>query len=351
MIRCPKCDADVTRHAVRCPLCATPLGLKGFLGAGERSPDPIVDPLLDYFERDEVLHVCSSCGNEFRDDQKVCRRCRVPLIRERRSVYRRRLHEQPIRELAQRITSGPPPVPRDLVRVRIAPDLEAARAAEEELRGVAVEAWLGSDTLDPFDTPLAVGIYVRAADRDAATYIVAGIRPQDPFARPAPKAPDPRAAGLARAQGYLEIGKFRDAARLATSLGADAEAAALAATAQLRAGRLRDAEATLRAAEASAAGPARGRLSALLAIVHALGLDGTPFARGADPKSARERAAAAVRLAPRDLFVLKVDVEILAALGDRAALRAALARLEALNPNLLAEDGPFRDLRNGLPVG
>ncbi|MAG58398.1 MAG: hypothetical protein CMJ83_19085 [Planctomycetes bacterium] len=350
MIPCPKCETALNEGTRRCPFCGTPMSLIGFRPDPDRKPDPIVDPMLELFTRDEVVVFCPDCRGEFLGGKKACPRCRRATQREVRSRFEAALIARPLRELGDDVASGPREVPRDLVRIKVARGLEEATACLNELRFVGLDPWPGSDSLDPFDDPETIGIYVRAPDRDAAVYLVSGLRPKDPLDRPPTEDPDPRMATLDRARGYLEFGKYADARRALEGLGADPEAMELRTETLLRSGRVRFAEqeAERAAAAAGLAGTVRGRLRAQAGLMKALGHDGTPFGSGADPQAAIPLLALAEEEAPRVLDIGKVHIEVLAYVRDEAGLRASLRRLERLNPNLISRDGWWRDLRESL---
>jgi len=318
--------------------------------AGFRPPrraDPIVDPLADLFERDELVRYCDDCVNEFVESQKTCRPCRRPLIREMRSEYERVLMSRPLREMGESVAEGPPRVPGDLVRIKIAQGLAETHAILDELRFIGVEPVAGSDSLDPFTDPERIGIYVRAEDRAAASYLVHGIRLADPLERPPTAAEeDVRERILERARGFGAIGKYRDALRTLEVLEDDGEALALGSELLLRSGNVRAAE---RHAEAAAKSRPvdreRGWLLAQAGLMKALGHDGTPFGAGADLETAAEHLECAVKLAPRLLRVGKIRAEIAEVRRDRATLQEELDRLERFNPNLFGRDGGWRAMR------
>lgn len=311
--------------------------------------------MLDLFERDEMVRYCDDCLNEFVESGRStrsparCRPCGRPLRREVRSEYERLLTERPLQEIGDAVAQGPPSVPRDLVRVKVARGLDEANAILEELRFIGLEPVPGSDTLDPFTDPELIGIYVRSADREAATYLIEGVKPADPLARPPrPSDPDAREQVLIRARSFGEIGKYRDALRELEALPGDGDALALASDLLLRSGNVRAAE---RHAETAAGTISvdreRGWLLAQAGLMKALGHDGTPFGAGSDLAVAAERLERAVALAPRLLRVGKVRAEIAWRASDRAGLARALDDLERVNPNLFGRDGWWRSLRLG----
>jgi len=343
MVSCPKCDAALQDGSRRCPLCGTPLSLAGFRPDPDRKAAPVLDPMLDLFQRDDVLRFCPECLNEFVDSQRRCRPCDMPLERGMRSDYERELLSRPLSELGQTVSEGPPAVPRDLVRVKVAKGLEEAERCLEELRFVGLEPVPGSDSLDPFDEPGAMGIYVRAADRDAASFLLAGLRARDPLLDPPGVGGEVSALDRIRTLGTF--GKFKDALRLLGELEPTAEVRGLEVDMHLRAGRVRTAQrhALQAAEEASLPTRSRGVLMAQAGLVQALGHDGTPFGRGADLVSAGVSLERAVSLAPRSLQAGKILAEVLHRRDDTAALAVELRRLERLCPNLVALEGIWRE--------
>ena len=349
-VPCPKCDAQLRRGARRCPVCGTPLDVGRFRPGISGEGDPLIDPLLALFEQEEPVHCCPTCINEYPDHHKRCRRCGdVDLRVLDRAEHEAELIRLPLRELGTRAAQDPPRVPADLVRVRISPDLGDARACLEELRFLGLEAVGGSDSLDPFDDPARIGIYVRPHDREAAEYLLSGFRPPDPLTLPPDRTPV-HATRLGAMRGYFDLGKYRQVVLLAAAAPPSVAAAELAVNSLLMSSRKR--EAGIRALDAARAlgegSPASGRLLARAALIAALGHDGAPFAQGSDLAEARRLAEEAVALAPREVFAGKVLVEVLEVLGDRDALRRELRRLDRINPNLCARSGPFRTLRDAL---
>ncbi len=341
MVNCPKCDAVLHEGSRRCPLCGTPISLLGFRPDPKRKADPVVDPMLSLFERDEVVRYCPECVNEFIDSQKSCRFCRVTLHRARRTDYERDLLSRPLTELGTLVAEGPPRVPPDLVRVKVCQGLEEAQRCLEELRFVGLEPVSGSDSLDPFDEPEAIGIYVRAADREAATFLITGLKARDPMLDPPGREP---VSTLERVRALGALGKFKDALRLIAQEDASAEMRTLEADLLLRCGRVRTAQ--RRALEAGAddhlPDRARGALLAQAGLFLALGHDGTPFGEGADSAGAAAVLEEATELAPRLLRAGKVRAEVLQSMGSKPLLRKEMRRLERVCPNLIARDGVWR---------
>ena len=299
--------------------------------------------MLDLFERDDSVRYCSDCVNEFVESEKTCRGCRRRLGRVLRSAYERLLLSRPLRELGEAVAAGPPRVPADLVRVKVAQGLAEAQTFLEELRFIGLEAVPGSDALDPFNDPEAIGIYVHACDREAAGYLLQGLKPSDPLADPPTPDRDPRADALDAARAFGAFGKYNDALRVLGQLGDDGEALGLAAEMLLLAGRVRAAERyAIDAADARLPDRERGCLLAQAGLMKALGHDGTPFGEGADLRGAAGVLADAVAFAPRVLRVGKVLAEVLDGLGDREAFVRELRRLEKVNANLVVRDGIWR---------
>lgn len=343
-ITCPKCETRLSADAVRCPFCGTPQALAGFRPDPKRKAEPILDPLLGLFEQRERLKACPHCLCEFRTELKRCKRCARDLLSLDREAYKELLDHRPVRDVGNALAAGPRRVPKDLVRIRVAVDLEHAEELLEELRFVGLDAWAGSDSLDPFDAGEATGIYVRSPDREAATYLVETMEAKDPLDEP----PAARAAvrgPLERAARLREFGKYE--AALACLEEVEAQSAdPLRAEILLDAARIGEArrfaeDAVTRAPKGSRE---EGRLLTRAGIVAALGPDGTPFAPEADLETARARLEEATRLVPRDLEGGKALVEVLEVLGDREALRKELRRLDALCPNLFGHAGPFREI-------
>ncbi len=351
MIRCPKCEAELRAGAGRCPICGTPLRLRSFAIRADPRPDPVLDPLLDCFEQDELVAWCPECWNEHRPEARECRPCAVQLVPGPRSRYETGLLARPIADLGLKLAAGPPPVPKDLVRVRVADGLLETRTLIQELRFVGLEAWAGSDSLDPFTTPEAVGIYVHRSDAEAAAYVVLGLRAPDPLARP----PGPELTGAAldleEAREWIRLGKHHDALRILDRHAGDPDAEALAVLALLEAGRHREAEARAVRGASARSGPVRGRLLARAALVRALAPDGTAFGAGADLPGAEALLTEAAALAPRFLEAGKMLVEVLEIGGRTPELSREIRRLERLNPNLTGRDGWFRALRDRVRFG
>jgi hypothetical protein len=310
----------------------------------------LIDPLLALFEEAERVHYCPICLNEYREGLRRCRHCGgVDLQILDRAELEAEIVRLPLRDLGTRAAQDPPRLPADLMRVRISPDLADARACLKELRFLGLEAVGGSDSLDPFDDPAMIGIYVRPHDREAAEYLLSGFEPPDPLSLPPDREPE-HATRLGTMRGYFELGKYRNVVILAAAAPPSVIAAELAVDSLLMSSRKREAgERALEAArELAGEPPASGRLLARAALIAALGYDGTPFGRGSDLRAARGHGEAAIARAPRDLFAGKVQVEVLEALGEREALRRELTRLDRINPNLCARSGPFRSLRDSL---
>jgi hypothetical protein len=348
--RCPKCEAHVREGARQCPMCGMPLSVMAFEPPAPVEGEPVVDPLLGLFERDEPTRVCPSCGNEFLSNLKACGGCGETLRVMPRSHFEAQLRFRPVFDRGSRLAKGPGEHPRDLIRIHACKDPDEARARLKEFRFMGVRVWTGSDALDASPEIAKIGLYVRPADHESAKYLLEGAPkppPDRPGSRPAPRTPRERLLDLAR--GYFELGKFKQTIALLRELPGDPEADDLASEALLFSGAVREAErAAVAAADAAAGGAGRGRLLMNAGVFAALGNDGTPFGPGSRIAAARERLAGAAAAAPRLLDAGKALVEVLhAAKEDHAAL-AELRRLSKLNPNVLALDGWFRSLHEEL---
>jgi hypothetical protein len=340
--RCPKCEADVREGARRCPMCGMPLTGMAFEPSEPVEGEPIVDPLLGLFERDEPTRVCPSCWNEFASDLKRCGGCGVVLKVLPRSRFEASLRFRPIADRGEKVSQGPEALPRDLILVHVCRDPDEARFRVKEFRFMGVRAWTGSDALDAAPDPSRIGLYVRPPDHEAAKYLLAGAgKPKDD--RSGPDRRDARQKALDLARAYFELGKYKQALALVRDLKGDPEADDLASEALLRSGAVREAErAAAAAAEATPPGPQRGRLLQNAGVFAALGNDGAAFGAGARPDVARSRLELATAQAPRLLEAGKALVEVFRAAREDALALAELRRLGRLNANLLALDGPFR---------
>jgi tetratricopeptide (TPR) repeat protein len=245
---------------------------------------------------------------------------------------------------------GPESVPKDLVRVRIAKDLEECEICLRELQFVGLDPWPGSDSLDPFDTPGAIGIYVRREDLEAARFLVGGKRPLDPLTRPQKKKETGRDPNLIQGEAYLELGKYKEVIRRLSPLDQDAEAQKLVSDAYLRSGRLKEAIGHAHHALSLLAGQswAESLFLVQLGVSFALGYDGTPFGRGSNLVECCARLEAASVKAPRDLRIGQMLLEVYENQGRKRAARSEFERLKNVNPNLLAVDGWYRDLYESL---
>jgi hypothetical protein len=330
-------------------MCGTPLSGMAFEPPEPVEGEPVLDPLLGLFERDEPTRACPSCWNEFASNLKTCTGCGATLKVVPRSLFEAHLRFRPVFDRGTKLAKGPEEHPRDLVRVHSCRDPEEARGRLKEFRFMAVRAWMGSDALDSDPDPSRIGLYVRPADHESAKYLLLGApKPKgDPLR--APDRRDARTKLLDLARGYFEFGKFRRVVHLLAELSGDPEADDLTSEAMLRSGAVREAE--RRAASAAAgtpASPGRGRLLMNAGVFAALGNDGTPFGTGSRPAVARERLVQAVAEAPRLLEAGTALVEVLHHLGEDALALAELKRLAKLNPNVLALDGWFRTLHERL---
>lgn len=348
MTNCPKCETRLRGDAVRCPVCGTPVALSGFRPDPDRKADPVLDPMLDLFERDEKVPICPECLSEFREDKKRCKTCRRPLDRVLRTEYHRRLDHRPIRDLGEAIAAGPPRVPKDLVRVHVAHGLEETEALLQELAFVGLEPWPGSDSLDPFDDPGAIGIYVREPDLEAARYLVDAWSPADSLDLPPDEVRRTPRTPVEEAQEWIGFGKYEEALRVLERTGERGAAATMRVDAALKAGKVLTAG-RIACDEARAEGIDdldRGRLLTQAGIITALAADGAPFGEGADAELARGFLEDARDLAPRHIQAGKALVEILEHLGDKEALIAELRRLDRVCPNLFGHQGPFREIHD-----
>lgn len=350
MATCPKCDMAVREDARRCPLCGTSMGLHVLRPARTLKDDlPLLDPLLDLFVRDEVVRFCPVCLNEHGGERGVCRLCKERVDKAPRSELEGLLRARPILDFGTRVAQGPPSVPPDLVRVRIAKDLPECILCLQELRFVGLDPWPGSDSLDPAGLGAAVGVYVRRQDEEAARFLVGGGRAVEPLTRlkPAPQEGDP---DVGAARGYLAIGKYREVLRRLENRVEDPESQRLCSEALLRSGRIREAVARgeQMLARGIPGGSAASPLLAQCALGKALGFDGTPFGRGSDLAAARELLLKAAAGNPRSLMAGQMLVEVMHALGERRETGRQLERLGEVNPNLLAIDGWYRDLHESI---
>jgi hypothetical protein len=331
-------------------MCGMPLSGMAFEPSEPVEGEPILDPLLGLFERDEPTRACPSCWNEFASNLKTCSGCEAPLRVVPRSLFEAHLKVRPIFDRGSRLAKGPEDHPRDLVRVHVCRDPDEARSRLKEFRFMGVRAWAGSDALDADPDPARIALYVRPADLEAAKYLLLG-KPKPKADRPggAPDRRDARAKNLDLARGYFEFGKFRQVIALLGGISGDPDADDLVSEALLRAGAVREAERkAASAADASAPSRARGRLLMNAGAFAALGNDGTPFGTGSRIAVARDRLVQATADAPRLLEAGSALVEIHDQLHEDAAAVAELRRLAKLNPNVLALDGWFRSLHERL---
>ena len=335
----------------KCPLCGTPQELTTLKPVHRLADDfPIVDPLLDLFIRDDVVRFCPRCLNEYGGERGRCRPCDVPVTKAPRSRFEEQLKARPITELGTQVAAGPESVPGDLVRVRVAKDLTECALCLRELQFVGIDPWPGSDSLDPFDTPGAIGIYVRRPDLAAAQFMVGGKRPLAPLTKAPRSAKPAERQDLVEAASYLELGKYKEVIRRMGPLRDDAKAAHLVSEALIKSGRLKEA---IRHAEETLTvlhedGGSRGTFHTQMGVGFALGFDGTPFGRGADLKRSIEELERARIHAPRDLRVGQRIIEVLHAMNRTRSLRVEFERLLSLNPNLVAIDGWYRDLYDSI---
>jgi Double zinc ribbon len=344
-LRCPKCETDVRAGARRCPLCGTPLRLEGFKPGKAEEGEPVVDPLLELFERDEIVRMCPRCLCEHVTTAKTCRGCRIDLVPTTRDVMEATILERPVESRSLRATAPPPKVPADLVRIHVCAGPEEAARRLAAMKFLAIEVWMGSDSLDADPDPALIGMYVRRHDVTVARYILEGpdAAAEDPFTRAERVVPDARARALATARAYLKFGKFRRVIEMLEPLDVDPEAQDLMAEALLGRGRIRDAERRAeRAMQELPPGPGRARASFLGGVLAALGHDGRLKSDGARLDVAVERLMASAREAPRDLEAGKALVEVCVLAGRNADAARELDRLRRVNANLTGLDGWWR---------
>lgn len=344
-LRCPKCETDVRSGARRCPLCGTPLRLEGFKPGKPDEGAPVVDPLLDLFERDEIVRMCPRCLAEHVTESKACRSCRIALVPTTREAMEASILQKPVESRSLRATAPPQKVPADLVRIHVCAGPDEASRRLAAMKFLAIDVWMGSDSLDADPDPALIGMYVRRHDVTVARYILEGpdAVAEDPFARAERVVPDARARVLATARAYLEFGKFRRVIEMLEPLDVDPEAQDLVAEALLGRGRIRDAERRSERAMAHLPpGPGRARAHFLGGVLAALGHDGRLKSEGARLDVAVERLSVATTESPRDLEAGKALVEVLVLAGRHAHAARELDRLRRVNANLTGLDGWWR---------
>ncbi len=330
MQRCPKCQADLHRDAVRCPLCGTMVRVAA-LQPGAR-PAPIVDQEMALFEREERLLHCSSCLREYREDVRRCRPCGRDLVRCTRMDYEALLRCRPLTELASCAKAALPLLPKGLVRVGTFEGPFAADAALRELASLGLTGFLGHDGIDPAGPVGQAYLWVRSGDVTTAGYLLGRIGRGT--------AAEEQQRPLQAAQHWLALGKWRDALRVADAHAADAALMALAAQVLLRMGRPAEAEARVRALPvlADAAMEAERLLNvglfSALAAVRAHSVDAAALV------SLRKAAA----LAPRRAIIAQATLEIMSQGSERAALRTELKRLRQLCPGITGIAGFYAEL-------
>lgn len=344
-LRCPKCETSVREGTRRCPLCTTPL--RSGLGSEPREETgaPILDPLLELFSRDEMLRACPWCRNEFTHDAKRCKPCGSVVVPLARSKYAAGLTGRPIGDRGRVIKAGPAIPARELRRVKTCVDADDAAVLLDEFRAYGVDAWAGTDAMEPYADAEPVGVWIRDADLTAADYLISGVRVSR---KPPPVDPDRRTGDLRRARIYLSFGRWRRAVLLAGAYPGDVEAEELVVEAMLGAGRVRDADRRAEAAHATEP-KAAARLKLLGGVTAALGNDGVPFGPGGDLVAAESRLRTATALQPRFLDAGKALVEVLIGAKRPQAAAEELRRITRLNPNLCAQDGWFRTQSSTLP--
>ncbi len=344
-LRCPKCETSVREGTRRCPFCTTPLRSGLASEPREETGAPILDPLLELFSRDEMLRACPWCRNEFTHDAKRCKPCGNAVALLPRSKFTAGLLGRPIGDRGRAIAAGPAIPARELRRVKTCTDADDAEVLLDEFRAYGVDAWPGTDAMEPYADADPVGVWIRDADLVAADYLISGVRVSR---KPPPVDPDRRTGDLRRARIYLSFGRWRRAASLAGGYPGDVEAEELVVESMLGAGRVREADRRAEAARAVESKSA-ARLKLLGGLTAALGNDGSPFGTGADLAAAATRLGAATKLEPRFLDAGKALVEVLIGAGRRPAASDELRRLSRLNPNLCALDGWFRTQAAALP--
>ncbi|HYC76470.1 MAG TPA: hypothetical protein VEI02_02475 [Planctomycetota bacterium] len=345
-LTCPKCETALREGTRRCPMCAAPLTDDLFRPRERTEGDPITDPLLELFERDEPVRHCPECLNEFLGHVKRCAGCRRDLSVLARSRYEAVLLARPVADRGAAVLAAPRKRTAGMRRVAVLEDAERASAMIAEFRALGVQAWPGDDASEPAADDPQVALYVREPDLSTADYLLGGRPPPSTASRPGE---DARSRDLRAARLYHRFGRFRRALALASRHAGDAEADALAYDALADGGAMREAE--RRAAAASdAAAPGAERAARLFSagVFAALGNDGAPFGPGANVDVALARLKAAAVEAPRRLDVGKAIVEVHAARRKDADTLDECRRLARLNPNLFARDGWFSTLFDGL---
>src|SRR5436190_18144436 len=136
--RCPKGEAHVREGTRQCPMCGMPLSVMAFEPPEPVEGEPVLDPLLGLFERDEPTRVCPSCKNEFLSNLKTCGACGEVLQVIPRSMFEAQLRWRPVFDRGSRVAKGPEELPRDLIRVHACKDPEEARARIKEVRFMGV---------------------------------------------------------------------------------------------------------------------------------------------------------------------------------------------------------------------
>ncbi len=341
--RCPKCETDVREGTRRCPICATPLSVDALEPRIPEEGDPLIDPLLDLFDRDEPVRTCPSCWNEFLSALKRCSACDCMLRVIPRSKFEAALRHRPVVDRGTRVMKGPEDTPRDLMRVHTCVDPSEAQKWVKEFRFMGAKLWVGTDTLDVDKDTSRIGLYVRPADFETARYLFGAQRASEPDPFGPKDSRDARRRRLDDARLYLEFRKYKQVIAILDVTSGDPEADDLLGDALVFAGRVREAERRASAgAEASPQGPSRGKLLFSAGVFAALGNDGTPHGDGSRLLVARDRLVRATAEAPRLLDAGKALVEVLTFLRDEPAALAELRRMTRLNPNVLAIDGWFR---------
>jgi hypothetical protein len=166
-------------------LCGTPLRLEGFKPGKSDEGAPVVDPLLDLFERDEDRADVPAVPRRTRDRIEG-----VSQLPHRPRADHPRGHggfdSAEARRIAQPARDGPAPkVPADLVRIHVCAGPDEASRRLAAMKFLAIDVRMGSDSLDADPDPALIGMYVRRHDVTVARYILEGpdAVAEDPFAR------------------------------------------------------------------------------------------------------------------------------------------------------------------------
>ncbi len=297
-------------------------------------PQPILDPELELFERDDGLLTCLSCLREHREDARRCRLCASPLVRMSRARWRLALECEPVADLRRQLQEGLPRLPASLECLGEFMDPFAAEAAQRELLNFGVQAFIGHDAIDPAGPPFITRLWSRPGDAATARYLTGPLERGDPAS--------PAADDEGRARSFLRHGKWRDALALATREPRREALAPIAAEALLKLGRPAEAARALAADIPGAGAAVQAERYFQRALHHALS--------GAAALALADLHAAAA-LAPYRLAIAQARVELLRERGSSEDLRAALAVMKAISPAALGGGGPFAALERKLTGG